>query len=98
MPHLHLPAEHSDADLMLAANLADIVGSEDLFVTWTHERGPGAIPQVEAVLRDERPSPLLELAGAVVAGLASLWRTFFSTAAATSPAVTPAPLSERAPS
>jgi hypothetical protein len=98
MPHLHLPAEHSDADLVLAANLADLVGSEDLFVTWTHESGPGAIPQVEAILRDERPSPLLELAGAFLAGLASLCRSFFSSGAATSPAVTPAPVSERATS
>ena len=32
MPHLHLPIEHTDADLVLAANLAEIVGSEDLYV------------------------------------------------------------------
>jgi hypothetical protein len=96
MPHLHLPAEHSDADLMLAANLADIVGSEDLYVTWTHDTGPGAVPEIEAILRDERPSPLVELAGAFFAGLGSLLRAFFSAGAATSPAVTPAPVSERA--
>jgi hypothetical protein len=95
MPHLHLPAEHSDADLVLAANLADIVGSEDLYVTWTHETGAGAIPEIEAILRDERPSPFVELAGAFFAGLASLVRAFFSAGAATSPAITPAPVSRQ---
>ena len=50
MPHLHLPVDHTDADLVLAANLAEIVGSEDLYVAWSHESGPGAIPEVEAVL------------------------------------------------
>jgi hypothetical protein len=89
MPHLHLPAEHSDADLVLAANLADIVGSEDLYVTWTHEAGPGAVPEVEAVLRDDRPSAFVALAGAFLAGLGSLVRALF-TAAAPVPAA-PAP-------
>ena len=27
MPHLHLPIDHTEADLVLAANLAEIVGS-----------------------------------------------------------------------
>ena len=38
MPHLHLPAEHTDADIVLAANVAATVGSEDLYVAWTHAR------------------------------------------------------------
>ena len=54
MPHLHLPIDHTDADLVLAANLAEIVGSEDLYVAWSHESGPGAIPEVEAVMREQR--------------------------------------------
>ena len=48
MPHLHLPIDHTDADLVLAANLAEIVGSEDLYVAWSYETGPGAIPEIEA--------------------------------------------------
>ena len=95
MPHQHLPAEHSDADLVLAANLADIVGSEDLYVTWTHETGPGAIPEVEAILRDDRPSPLVELVGAFFAGLGSLWRTLFASSAPAAPAMAPAPVSRQ---
>ena len=55
MPHLHLPIDHTDADLVLAANVADLVGSSDLYVTWSHMSGPGAVPEVEAVVREERP-------------------------------------------
>ena len=71
MPHLHLPIDHTDADLVLAANLAEVVGSEDLYVAWTHESGPGAIPEVEAVLRDEHP---LGFFAAVRAGFSAFWR------------------------
>jgi hypothetical protein len=73
MPHLHLPSAHTDADLVLAANLADIVGSEDLFVAWTHESGAGAVPEIEAYVRDERPSPLAQLIASVVTGAMAIW-------------------------
>ena len=71
MPHLHLPADHTDADLVLAANLAEIVGSEDLYVAWSHETGAGAIPEVEAVVREHGPSGPL---AALVAGFTAFWR------------------------
>jgi hypothetical protein len=76
MPHLHLPVDHTDADLVLAANLAEIVGSEDLYVAWSHETGPGAIPEIEAVLVESRPiNPLSEFMHALAAGFAHMWRT-----------------------
>jgi hypothetical protein len=75
MPHLHLPVDHTDADLVLAANLAEIVGSEDLYVAWSHETGPGAIPEIEAVLVEARPiSALSEFMHAFAAGFAHMWR------------------------
>ena len=74
MPHLHLPIDHTDADLVLAANLAEVVGSEDLYVAWTHESGPGAIPEVEAVVRDEHA---VSFFGAVRAGFSAFWRALF---------------------
>jgi hypothetical protein len=75
MPHLHLPIDHTDADLVLAANLADVVGSEDLYVTWSYETGPGAIPEVDAVLVEQRPlRPLAEIVAAIGAGFASFVR------------------------
>ena len=54
MPHLHLPTDHTDADLVLAANLADIVGSEDLYVAWSQETGAG-VPEIEAYVSEEPP-------------------------------------------
>jgi hypothetical protein len=93
MPHLHLPAEHSDADLVLAANLADIVGSEDLYVAWTHDTGAGAVPEVEALLRAQRTSVLAEIVGALALGLTTLWRGLFHAPApaARTMAASPAP-------
>ena len=54
MPHLHLPLDHTDADLVLAANLAEIVGSEDLYVAWSHESGAGAVPPSSTPRRSVR--------------------------------------------
>ena len=69
MPHLHLPIDHTDADLVMAANLAEVVGSEDLYVAWSHQSGAGAVPEVEAVLVEPsagRPG--------FFATLAAIWR------------------------
>jgi hypothetical protein len=87
MPHLHLPAEHSEADLVLAAGLADYVGSEDLYVAWTHEAGAGAVPEVEAVLLDARPSLLAEF----LDGLRAIWHAFVHGPAPVTATVIPAP-------
>ena len=74
MPHLHLPVDHTDADLVLAANLADVVGSEDLYVAWTQERGAG-VPEVEAVISQERPaSPFAEVLVALAGSCIALWQ------------------------
>jgi hypothetical protein len=95
MPHLHLPIDHTDADLVLAANLAEIVGSEDLYVAWSHESGPGAIPEVDAVLVEQRAlSPLAEIAAAVAAGFAAVCRALFGRPAGT--AVRTAPPADQA--
>ena len=75
MPHLHLPVDHTDADLVLAANLAEVVGSEDLYVAWSHGAGPGAVPEVEAVVCEHHEmSPMAEFFAAVGAGVSAFWR------------------------
>jgi hypothetical protein len=77
MPHLYLPSEHTDADLVLAADVAVAVSSADLYVAWTHDAGRGA-PEVEAVVREERPvppHPFAELIVAFAQGISALWRT-----------------------
>jgi hypothetical protein len=78
MPHLHLPADHTDTDVALAARVAERVGSADLYVAWSHEHGQAA-PEVEAVTGAERPrSPFAELAVALAAAFAALWRAVFT--------------------
>ena len=79
MPHLHLPIDHTDADLVLAANLAEVVGSEDLYVAWSFEAGPGAIPEVEAVVRDHHSGG--GFFGALAAGVAAFWRALLGRSA-----------------
>ena len=78
MPHLYLPTEHTDADLVLAADVAAAVSSADLYVTWTLDAGAGT-PEVEAVVREERPAPeanpFAELLVAIFQGVATLWRS-----------------------
>lgn len=72
MPHLYLPTEHTDADLVLAADVAAAVASADLYVTWTIESGAGA-PEIEAVVREETvqtPGVIATIGRAV----AALWR------------------------
>jgi hypothetical protein len=78
MPHLYLPAEHSDTDLVLAADVAAAVGSEDLYVAWSHETGPGAVPEIEAIVRDQPPRyGLGMLISDVLAGIAAIFRGLF---------------------
>jgi hypothetical protein len=78
MPHLYLPTEHTDQDLVLAADVAAAVSSSDLYVTWTLDAGAGA-PEIEAVVRDERAAPpvnhFAELVVALFQGIAALWRS-----------------------
>ena len=78
MPHLYLPTDHTDADLVLAADVAAAVASADLYVSWTLDSGAGA-PEVEAVVRDEQPerpvNPFAELVVALFQGVATLWQT-----------------------
>jgi len=78
MPHLYLPNDHTDADLVLAADVAAAVSSADLYVTWTLESGAGA-PEIEAVVREERTAPpanpFAELLVAFIQGVAAVWQS-----------------------
>ena len=80
MPHLYLPTDHTDADLVLAADVAAAVSSADLYITWTLDSGAGT-PEVEAVVREEEPHqpdpvpphPVAELFVALMQGVAAVW-------------------------
>ena len=54
MATLYLPAEHTEADLVLAGQIAETIDSAELFVTWTPEHGHSA-PEVSAELREPEP-------------------------------------------
>jgi hypothetical protein len=53
MAQLFLPVEHTEADLVLAGQIAERVDSAELYVAWTAERGT-AVPEVMAELREQR--------------------------------------------
>jgi hypothetical protein len=72
MPHVILPAEHTDADLILASQIAEAVDSAELFVVWT-PTGGAAIPEIEAELR-EPLHPLAEAVALFAQGMIELWR------------------------
>jgi hypothetical protein len=76
MPHLYLPSDHTDADLVLAADVAAAVSSSDLYVTWTLDSGAGS-PEVEAVVREEHEpaqrGAFVDLFVALAQGIVALW-------------------------
>ena len=77
MPTLHLPAAHTDTDVALATEVAQVVGSCELYVTWTHGEGPGLPPEIETFTdEDDRQgaiTPFGELVVAMAQGLSALW-------------------------
>jgi hypothetical protein len=56
MPHVHLPAQHTDDDLALAGALATMLRSKELYVAWSSDGGPAA-PVIPAALQDVREEP-----------------------------------------
>lgn len=78
MPHLYLPSDHTDADLVLAADVAAAVSSAELYVTWTLDDGQG-VPEVEAILRDERQTvergAFATIVLAFARSIGALWRS-----------------------
>ena len=54
MAQLYLPLAHTEADLVLACQIAELIGSGELYVAWTPEHGC-AIPEVVAELRAAVP-------------------------------------------
>jgi hypothetical protein len=58
MPHLHLPAEHTDEDLALAGALASMLRSEELYVAWSTDAGQSA-PVIPAALHEPALPPAL---------------------------------------
>ncbi len=68
MAQLYLPMEHTDADLVLAGQIAESVDSAELYVVWTAGHGQ-AMPEVVAELREPAPS----LPALVFQAIRELW-------------------------
>jgi len=68
MSQLYLPAAHTEADLVLAGQIAETIDSCELYVTWTAEHGQAA-PEVVAELR----APALSWPALVVQAIRELW-------------------------
>ena len=54
MAQLYLPVAHTEADLVLAGQIAERIDSAELYVAWSSEEGP-ALPEVVAELRAPEP-------------------------------------------
>jgi hypothetical protein len=50
MAHLYLPAEHTETDLIVAGQIAELIDSSELYVVWTEAEGR-ALPEIAAELR-----------------------------------------------
>ena len=81
MAYLHLPAQHSTGDLVLAGQIAEAFQSQDLFVTWTNAHGPSARPTVHAVVRDAPPHPIVEALRVLTTAVADAWRAMIGATA-----------------
>ena len=71
MPHLYLPTEHTDADLVLATQVAEAVDAAELFVVWGAEGGQGT-PEVVAVVREPETHPIVDAFVALIQSVANL--------------------------
>jgi hypothetical protein len=54
MARLYLPVDHTEADLILAGQIAERIDSAELYVAWTADHGT-SVPEVPAELRAPAP-------------------------------------------
>jgi hypothetical protein len=88
MPQLYLPAAHTDADLVLASQIAARIDSAELHVAWSPGQGQ-VIPEVSALVREPaiRSLGLFGLIGAV-------WRAVFGRDVAAVPTAPASPAAD----
>ena len=75
MAQLYLPVAHTEADLVLAGQIAERIDSAELYVAWTAKAGR-AVPEVVAELRAATPA-WSEALALFVDALRELWGYFF---------------------
>ena len=91
MSQLFLPVEHTEADLVLAGQIAERIESAELYVVWTPEGGQ-VLPEVAALMREPLPhwSDTLALVFGAVRELWSVLLTRDGTGSATARGPKPA--------
>ena len=75
MAQLYLPVAHTEADLVLAGQIAERIDSAELYVAWTAKAGR-AVPEVVAELRAATPG-WSEALALFVDAVRELWAWLF---------------------
>ena len=75
MPQLYLPAAHTDADLVLASQIAARIDAAELHVAWLPDQGQVA-PQIPAMVR-EAPAAADSLLALALGVARELWLALF---------------------
>ena len=89
MARLYLPVAHTEADLVLAGQIAEQIDSAELYVAWTPATGR-AVPEIMAELRAATPR-FSEALALFVESLRELWAFFFGRASRDPAPSTPEP-------
>jgi hypothetical protein len=76
MAQLYLPVEHTEADLVLAGQIAERVDSAELYVAWTPAQGR-AVPEVMAELRSP-PASWTDTLALLFEAVRELWAVLLS--------------------
>ena len=84
MPQLYLPAAHTDADLVLASQIAASIDAAELHVAWSPAHGQ-VVPEVSALVREPAVRSI-GLLGAVAAVVRALFGRETASAVRTAPA------------
>ena len=95
MPQLYLPAAHTDADLVLASQIAARIDSAELHVAWSREHGQ-VVPEVSALVREPAAGPM-GLLGLLRAALRAVLGRETAGAVRTAPASPAADAPQRKP-
>ena len=74
MTSVHLPVAHTQDDLEIAAALAKVLGSRELYVAWSTDGGT-ARPVIDAILEFEVPPPARMQPATLWQRLLDYWRT-----------------------
>jgi hypothetical protein len=77
MTQFYLPNDHTEADLVLAGQVAELVESSELYVAWTPELGQ-VVPEVAAVFLEPGPPSWVDTLALLIGAVSELVSALFS--------------------